>query len=257
MGYKIVFFDIDGTITHHKDGTISSKTKEAIKSLKSKGIKVVAATGRPLSMCKEIKEMGIDTFITANGAYVKHKELVIHKIPMNKNIVQEVVEFAQAENHALSYYTEDFSMNGVKQTEVLLALKETLSLNEYPAINPQIYNQEVFLMCLFATDETVEKFTHKFPHLSFKRWHPYVLNVLLEDVSKSLAIIKVLQYFGIEKSEAIAFGDGENDIDMLELVGLGIAMGNGNEKLKNVADFVTKKSGEDGIEFALKKYGII
>jgi hydroxymethylpyrimidine pyrophosphatase-like HAD family hydrolase len=84
-----------------------------------------------------------------------------------------------------------------------------------------------------------------------------VLNVLQEDVSKSLAIIKVLQYFGIEKSEAIAFGDGENDIDMLELVGLGIAMGNGNEKLKNVADFVTKKSGEDGIEFALKKYGII
>jgi Cof subfamily protein (haloacid dehalogenase superfamily) len=257
MDYKIVFFDVDGTITHHSDGSISSKTKEAIKSLKSKGIRVVAATGRPLSMCKEIEEMGIDTFITANGAYVKHKEYVIHKITMNKNIVQEVVEFAQAENHALSYYTEDFSMNGVKQTEVLQALKETLSLIEYPAIKPEICNQEVFLMCLFATDEAVIKFANKFPHLTFKRWHPYVLNVLQEEVSKSLAIIKVLQYFGIEKSEAIAFGDGENDIDMLELVGLGIAMGNGNEKLKNIADFITKKSGENGIEFALKKYGII
>ncbi|MBW8351292.1 Cof-type HAD-IIB family hydrolase [Bacillus sp. IITD106] len=257
MDYKIVFFDIDGTITHHRDGSISSKTKDAIKSLKSKGIKVVAATGRPLSMCKEIEEVGIDTFITANGAYVKHKQMVIHKITMDKRIVQEVVEFSKVENHALSYYNEQFSMNGVKQEEVLLALKETLSLNVYPTINPLIYEEEVYLMCLFATDDTLEKYIHKFPHLTFKRWHPYVLNVLQEEVSKSLAILKVLQYFGIDKSEAIAFGDGENDIDMLELVGLGIAMGNGNEKLKKVADFVTKKSGEDGIEFALKKYGII
>ncbi|WP_141434265.1 Cof-type HAD-IIB family hydrolase [Bacillus sp. 03113] len=257
MDNKIVFFDVDGTITHHEDGSISKKTKEAIKSLKSKEIKVVAATGRPLSMCKEIGELGIDTFITANGAYVKHKQKVIHKIPMDKSIVQEVVEFALTENHALSYYTEDFSMNGIKDNSVLKALKETLSLHEYPAINQLIYNEEVFLMCLFATDKTIEKYIHKFPQLTFKRWHPFVVNVLQEEVSKSLAIVKVLQYFGIDKSEAIAFGDGENDIDMLELVGLGIAMGNGNEKLKNVADFVTKKSSEDGIEFALKKYGII
>lgn len=92
MDYKIAFFDIDRTISHHKDGSISSKTKDAIKSLKSKGIKVVAATGRALSMCKEIEEIGVETFITANGAYVKHKQLVIHKIAINKSIVQEVVE---------------------------------------------------------------------------------------------------------------------------------------------------------------------
>lgn len=69
--------------------------------------------------------------------------------------------------------------------------------------------------------------------------------------------MKTLDFFGIDKSEAIAFGDGENDIDMLELAGLGIAMGNGNEKLKKAADFVTKQSSENGIDYALKKYGII
>ena len=257
MDYKIVFFDIDGTITHHKDGSISSSTKEAIKALKSKGLRVAAATGRPLSMCNELRKLGIDTFITANGGYAKHVQKVIHKVPMDKNVIQEVFEFAYKENQGLSFFTEDFSMNGVKDTKILKALKETLSLNDYPAINQLIYNQEVYLMCLYANDEAVEKYIHKFPHLTFKRWHPFVLNVLQEEVSKSLAIIKVLQYFGIDKSEAIAFGDGENDIDMLELVGLGVAMGNGHEKLKKVADFVTKKSSEDGIEFALKKYGII
>lgn len=69
--------------------------------------------------------------------------------------------------------------------------------------------------------------------------------------------MEVLKYFDIDKSKAIAFGDGDNDIDMLELVGLGVAMGNGTEKVKKVADFITKKSSDDGIEFALKKHGII
>jgi Cof subfamily protein (haloacid dehalogenase superfamily) len=257
MSYKIVFFDVDGTITHHEDGSIPYSTIEAIKTLKSKGIMVVAATGRPLSMCKELQELGIETFVTANGGYVKHGQEVIHQVPMDKSIIQEVMEFAKLENNGLSFYTEEFSMNGVTEKGILTALKETLSLNEYPETNPLIQNEDVFLLCLFANDETVGKYIQKFPNLTFKRWHPYVLNVLQEDVSKSLAIVKTLDFFGIDKSEAIAFGDGENDIDMLELVGLGIAMGNGNEKLKNVADFVTKPSSEDGIEYALKKYGII
>ena len=257
MSYKIVFFDVDGTITNHKDGSIPISTIEAIKTLKSKGLKVVAATGRPLSMCWELQEFGIETFITANGGYVKHIKEVIHKVPMNKSIIKEVIEFAKIENNGLSFYTEEFSMNGVTEEEILKALKETLSLDEYPETHPLIHNEDIFLLCLFANDETVEKYKLMFPHLTFKRWHPYVSNVLQEDVSKSLAIMKTLDFFGIDKSEAIAFGDGENDIDMLELVGLGIAMGNGNEKLKKVADFVTKKSSEDGIDYALKKYGII
>jgi Cof subfamily protein (haloacid dehalogenase superfamily) len=257
VNYKIVFFDIDGTITNHEDGTIPQKLSEIIKILKRKGLKVVAATGRPLSMCEEIRDLGIDTFITANGAFTVHNKKVIHKLPMDKQIVQEVFEYAYTNNHGLSFFTEDFSMNGVKNEEILKALKETLSLNDYPVSNKLVYNQEIYLMCLYANDKIVEQYIKRFPNLNFKRWHPFVLNVLQEDITKSLAIIKVLEYFDIDKSEAIAFGDGENDIDMLELVGLGIAMGNGHEKLKSTADFVTKKSNEDGIEFALQKYGIL
>jgi hydroxymethylpyrimidine pyrophosphatase-like HAD family hydrolase len=99
--------------------------------------------------------------------------------------------------------------------EILTALKETLSLNEYPENNPLIHNEEVFLLCLFANDQKVEKYIQKFPQLTFKRWHPYVLNVLQGNVSKSLAILKTLEFFGIDRSEAVAFDDGENDIDML------------------------------------------
>ncbi len=255
MNYNIVFFDVDGTITHHVDGSISDSTRDAISRLKEKGLVVVAATGRPLSMCQELRELGIDTFITANGAYVKHQEQVIHQVLMKKEIVKAVVEFSV--EHSLSFYTEEFFTNGVKDAKALTALNETLLLSDYPPLHPAIDEQDVYLMCLFADDVAVEKYKSRFPELTFKRWHPYVLNVLDEDVNKSLAIKKVLQYFNLDPSEAIAFGDGENDIDMLELVGLGIAMGNGSENLKQVADFVTKKSSEDGIEYALKKLGIL
>ncbi|WP_075617927.1 Cof-type HAD-IIB family hydrolase [Paenisporosarcina indica] len=257
MKYKIAFFDIDGTLKDYQDECISESTKTAITELKRKGIKMVAATGRPLSMCDEIRDLGIDTFITSNGGYVKHGNNVIHKVPLDPVILQEVVGFAQTENHGLSFYTEELNMNEVRDPRILAALKETLSLHDYPANNPSIHHQEVFLLCLFTDDEMAKKYIHRFPHLSFKRWHPYILNVLHREVSKSAAIKSVLQYFSIDQSEAIAFGDGDNDIDMLELVGLGISMGNGSERLKAAADFITKKASDDGIEYALRKFQII
>ncbi len=103
----------------------------------------------------------------------------------------------------------------------------------------------------------VKSYQQAFPHLIFSRWHPYIVNVLQEDVSKSAAIKNVLAHFGYKESEAIAFGDGGNDIDMLKLVDFGIAMGNGSKALKASADFVTKKASEDGIDYALRKFGII
>ncbi|OLO37822.1 HAD family hydrolase [Priestia megaterium] len=253
MSYKIVFFDVDGTLTHHENGTISTKTREIVKSLKHKGLKIVAATGRPLSLCEEIRELGIDTLITANGAFTVHNEEVIHKLSMDKYVAREVFEYAASEKHGLSFYTKELSMNGI----ILKALKETLSLSDYPQINERIYDEDIYLMCLYGDDKRAEQYTQRFPQLMFKRWHPFVVSVLQEEITKSVAILKVLDYFNIDQSEAIAFGDGENDIDMIELAGLGIAMGNGSDKLKSAADFVTKKSSEDGIEFALKKFSIL
>lgn len=257
MKPKIIFFDVDGTLTSYKNGIILDSTKQAIQQLIKQGIRVVAATGRPLSMCAEIAALGIDTFITANGAYVKHKNKIIHKITMDKKIVKDVMDFASKEGNALTFYSEKLHINGVQNSDVLNALKETLSLTDYPAVSKKAYENDTFLMCLFANEYMIQKYKEKFPTLTFKRWHPSILNVLENDVSKSLAILKVLEFFNIDKKEAIAFGDGENDIDMIELVGFGIAMGNANGKLKSVADFVTKGSDEDGIMYALDKYGIL
>lgn len=257
MKHKIVFFDVDGTITSYKNGTIPHSTKNAIRSLLQNGMKVVAATGRPLSMCKEIAELGIETFITANGAYVSHQGEIIHKMVFSRELEHQFTHFSSQQQHALTFYSEKLHMNEVQNGKVMKAMFETLRLEEFPPIKTSVDSGETYLLCLFVDDAELENYKLQFPTIHFKRWHPYIVNVLEEEISKSVAIEKVLDYFGLTKEEAIAFGDGENDIDMLELVELGIAMGNASEKVKETAHFVTKDSSEDGIEWALKKYGII
>ncbi|WP_211748621.1 Cof-type HAD-IIB family hydrolase [Paenibacillus sp. Marseille-Q4541] len=257
--YKIVFFDVDGTLLSEVDRTIPISAKEAIRQLISNGTKVVVATGRPYSLCEEFKSMGIDTFISANGALIKCNETTIHKSVIARETIAKITEFAKIHGQHVSYFTESFMMNGMEpdNNRVLEALEETLGINVYPEIVEDVLD-EVYCICLYADEQEVGKFIDYFPELRFQRFHKYVCNVLERtEVSKSIAIREVLNYYNISRSEAIAFGDGLNDIDMLSYVGLGIAMGNGNDSLKGVADFVTKKASEGGIHHALKEYGML
>lgn len=257
MSYKIVFFDVDGTLIDYKTGIITESTKTAIQKLKNQGVHIVAATGRPLSMCKDLELLGIDTFITANGTYVKHQNDVIYKSVLDKQIVIDIKSIAEQNGQALTFFTEGLFFNGIKTAETLQALQQTLSLKHYPQVVENIAEKEIYLMCLYATPGIIDTYKKLFPTLIFQQWHPFISNVLQREVSKSIAAKAVLDYLNISAEEAMAFGDGENDIDLLQLVGLGIAMGNGHEKLKQVADFVTKNCDQDGIEFALKHMKII
>ncbi|AIQ16101.1 MULTISPECIES: Cof-type HAD-IIB family hydrolase [Paenibacillus] len=257
--YKIVFFDVDGTLLSEVDGCMPSSTKEALGTLAAKGIKVVVATGRPYSLCEEFRGLGVDTIISANGALVQSNGEVIHKSLLKSETVRELSVFAGNNGHGLSYFTDLLTMNGLgfEDDRMKRALQETLSLTEYPETMGSL-SEEIYCMCLYADEHEAQKYIEQFPRLRFVRFHGYVMNVLEEtEVSKSTAIRKVLEHFGLSPAEAVAFGDGGNDIDMLEYVGLGIAMGNGGEQLKQKADFVTKKASEGGIAYALQKYGVI
>ncbi|MCM3782360.1 Cof-type HAD-IIB family hydrolase [Neobacillus mesonae] len=257
--YEIVFFDVDGTLYSETDKTIPESTKTAIHMLHENGIKVVVATGRPHSLCEELISLGIDTFISANGALVKSQSNVIHKSVLSQQTVRELSNFAELNGHGISYLTDSISMNGVgvEEERINNALLETLGLSQYPN-KLEVLPEEIYCMCLYADEIETRKYMDNFPQLQFVRFHSYVMNVLeAKVVSKSEAIKKVLDHYNIDVSRSIAFGDGANDLDMLELVGLGIAMGNGNEFVKQKADFVTKKASEDGIYYALTKYGVI
>ncbi|MFJ7669197.1 Cof-type HAD-IIB family hydrolase [Lysinibacillus sp. NPDC097195] len=257
MDCKIIFFDVDGTLINYEDGCIESSTKKALQKLKNKGIRLVAATGRPFSMCHTLQELGIETFITANGAYVQHGDQIIYASTIAQDIVKSVKAFADDNYNSLSFFTNQLSMNGVHHPATLQAMKETLSIAEYPPIDDNILNKQVYLMCLYVNNQDEKKYITQFPHLKFERWHPMITNVLQVEVSKSIAVKAVLKHLKLRPEEAVAFGDGDNDIEMFKQVGYGVAMGNGSVALKNIADMITLKSTEEGIDYALQKLQLI
>lgn len=256
---KIVFMDIDGTLLSEVDRTLSPRTERSIQELLRRGIQVVLVTGRPYNLCEEFRRLGIDTIISANGALIKSGEQVIHKSVLSPDMVRTFSEFAQENGHGISYFTETFEMNGDFETDVRItdALRDTLGIMEYPGrINS--LDSEIYCLCLYADQAEAEIYHRQFPSLNFVRFHEYVSNVLEENmVSKSSAAEKVLTFLNISREEAMAFGDGENDIDLLEYVGLGVAMGNGGERIKLSADYITRKASEDGIMHALKAFKLI
>lgn len=257
MTYDIVFFDVDGTLTNNQTGCIPESSKKSIHTLLNQGTRVVAATGRPLSMCEELKKLGITTFITANGGLVTHQNDVIYSQCMNVKTVQAIENFARQHQHALSFYSHTFHMNGFQNEKITQALQETLSLATNPPIRQKDTLLPVHLLCLFGDERIEQLYKTAFPLLQFKRWHPYILNVLETDISKARAIESVLHYFHLDRSRAIAFGDGDNDIEMLSYVSVGVAMENGSHGIKQVANYITKSSSENGIEHALKYFSLI
>lgn len=119
---------------------------------------MVPATGRPLSMCNELVEIGIDTFITANGAYVTHQGSCIHKIVFPKETARLFSKFAFEQQNALTYYSDTLYMNEVQSPKIQQALYETLRLQEFPPINVEAHLNEIYLLCLFADDVEIEKY---------------------------------------------------------------------------------------------------
>ena len=95
------------------------------------------------------------------------------------------------------------------------------------------------------------------PGCRMPRWHPAFSDVIPADSSKAVGIERMLSHFGIRREETMAFGDGNNDIEMLEYVEIGVAMGNANNNVKSHADYVTDTADSEGIAKALAHFGLI
>jgi Cof subfamily protein (haloacid dehalogenase superfamily) len=256
---KAVFFDVDGTLLSEKDRSLSQHTEESIRALIRKGIHIIFVTGRPHHLCEEFKHLGIETIISANGALITCRDERIHRSILSPSMVREFSDFAVTQGHAVSYFTELFSMNGACRTDsrVTEALRQTLGIMEYPQ-QMMTLDEDTYCMCLYANEAETKDYREKFPSLRFVRFHPYVCNVLeANEVNKAAAAQTFLTYLNVRREETMAFGDGENDIDLLQYAGVGVAMGNGGERVKQIADYVTLKASEDGITHALRHFKLI
>ncbi|WP_410902271.1 Cof-type HAD-IIB family hydrolase [Priestia filamentosa] len=260
MTQKIVFLDIDGTILT-ADHTIPESTKRAVQELKENGIEVVIATGRGNFEAKHIAdELEIESLITYNGSYVsyKGKNLFANAIPMSK--VNKLIEIAKAKGNAVScsgtnekYYT-DINYPMVQEALNTFEFKGIQNIESLEDIG-EIYQMIVYCF----TKEELDSYKGAVSGLKLAPWNTTLncADVMLEEGSKAEGIKLMLEYLNIDKSEAVAFGDGLNDIEMLTYVGTGVAMGNAHPDVFKFANVVTENVEDNGIYNGLKKIGIL
>lgn len=254
---KFLFFDIDGTL-YDSNKQLPAKAKEAIFEAKRNGHEVFIATGRAPFMIQEVlKELEIDSYICFNGQYVVYKNEVIYNNEIDKEQLQLVSEFAERNNHPLVYMNAEKMISSIEHHPHIEESIETLKL-PHPQYEEDFYlNQPIFQALVFCSIEEENSYHKTFSQLKFVRWHRVSVDILPKGTSKANGIHFVCEKYNIDLKDTIAFGDGLNDIEMLETVGFGVSMGNGHEEALKRADYVTSHVDEDGLVNALRYLNLI
>ena len=266
MDIKVAFFDVDGTIVdnHSKKNQSSdmelvpASAVEAIRLLKENGITPFIATGRSPFMIEELlKGLEIDSFICTNGQYAVMNGRVMYEAPYSEELLDKIAKVAK-ENHVplLWMPAHHYTLSGDNQ-EILLEALSNMNL-PYPIIEPDFKKPDYKIYQMVAgVNEENEHIFEAIDEVRVVRWQPNGIDLLPKVGSKATAIEVILEKLGLNPENAIAFGDGLNDIEMLQTVGCGVAMGNAHEELKKHADYVAKPVYEDGIYNACKDLGLI
>ena len=111
--------------------------------------------------------------------------------------------------------------------------------------------------CIYATAQEAKEFIKDLPDCKISQWNPCAYDVIPKQGGKTAGIESILKHYGIKKEEIMAFGDAENDIEMLQYAQIGVAMGNADDEVKEAADYVTDMVDSDGIYKALKHFRIL
>lgn len=254
---KIVFFDIDGTLLDHNKN-LPSSTEEAIKKLKKNGVFVAIATGRAPFMFEKLRErLEIDSFVSFNGQYVVFDNEVIYNHPIDPVALKNFLQDTKKNNHPLVFMTEKTMKATVHHHTFIEEGLGSLKF-PHPEKDSSFYvNRNIYQLLLFCKEHQEQIYTEEYPELRFIRWHPYSVDVFPAGGSKAEGIKKMINRTGFELKDAYAFGDGLNDIEMLQTVGTGIAMGNGTQEAKRQAKFITSDVADNGIWKGLKKVNLI
>lgn len=251
---KAVFFDMDGTLLFHETGCIPESAKCALYRLKEKGIKVVVTTGRHLIEMEELSvlDFPFDAYITVNGQICldEKKEPFFLQSIEGADKEKLVDLFQKKEIPIIINARHCLYMNFVNEDVVKTQAEVASSISPVMEYD----GGDIFMASVFRRKEN-EADIDIFENLQVVRWNKRAVDVLPFGSGKVQGIRKFLEKYQISQEETMAFGDGENDMEMLRFVKIGIAMGNAKDIVKEAADYVTDDVDKDGIAKALERFG--
>jgi len=255
---KAAFFDIDGTLVSFKTKSIPASTVRAIEYLRNKDIKVIVSTGRSVTTIDHIKHLAFDGFICFNGGCcVTHDGEVLFRQTIHPGDIQRLLQYCN--ENAMSYalmYEHGARISGAAPD--IVELHEHINLPLPPLVDmDNVDMTNVLQGNIFVSPEEESLFMEQvMPNCVSSRWTPLFVDVNPKGLSKQSGVEFFCGHFGIDIAETISFGDGGNDIDMIKGTGIGVAMGNANPAVKEIADYVTDDVDNDGIWNALKYFDI-
>lgn len=254
---KAAFFDIDGTLLSHKTRQIPPSARTALASLKESGIRCVVATGRMLREMDRLPmgDVTFDAYITMNGQ---------RTLDENRQHLDSMPLEGKAKEYALELFrNREIPVILVEEDRLYLNFENQRVIDVQTSISSKVppvgtYDgAPLYQACVYVTREEESFLEPIRDFCQVTRWHPGGVDLIAKGGGKSSAILRLLDKMGILPEETIAFGDGENDMGMLELAGIGVAMGNAEEQVRKIADYVTSDIDEDGLEKALKHFQLV
>ena len=255
---KIVFFDIDDTLRNSKTGFIPTSIPTVFQQLREKDILTGIATGRGIfGVVSEISELKPDFFVTLNGAYIEDKKgNVIDSNIISKDKVETYIAWTKEvgiDYGLVGSHTAKLSTRTELISEAIDPIYPDLD------VDPEFYEkQDIYQMWTFedqGDDLTLPESLSS--TLRMVRWHEHSSDVVPISGSKAAGVAKVVEHLGLKPENVMVFGDGLNDLELFDYAGISIAMGISHDKIKEKADYITKRLEEDGIFDALEGFGMV
>ena len=271
MTIKLICIDMDGTLLKDQQ-VVSEENKKAIKEAIEKGVKIAITTGRMYDCAKLYsKEIGLDTpIIASNGAFIGYKDKVIYNNPLSISNIKAFLNVTKKYN-LKAYVTTNFGIISnyeLPENHVYKVLNKTLNENEkikllvVSDMNKAIeeYNGQILKgVCVDANHiEELIKARKELENLNMdieivSSWSDN-FEIMKKGSSKGEAVEALTKYLGLKEDEVMCIGDSENDLSMIKYAGVGVAMGNAIERIKESADYITDTNVNDGVAKAIKKF---
>ncbi|WEV70259.1 Cof-type HAD-IIB family hydrolase [Lactobacillus sp. ESL0785] len=251
---SLVFFDMDGTLLSSKT-TILPEVSQAVRQLKANGNIPVICTGRAAFEVRHfMKECEINSLIATNGQYGEFNGQVAFNLMISSTICQKVLTYAQSRNDIIGFY--NYRQIALSDDQPLSRKFYQNISSPFPQVNPDFYKDNPVNQLLVITHHADTEYSRLFPELRFMITGSQSIDTVLQNNSKGQGILRLLKQENLSVP-TYAFGDGNNDLTMFDVVDCGIAMANGNSAIKNAATYVTDTNDNLGIVKALKKLKLI
>ena len=254
---KAAFFDVDGTLVSHKTKSVPQSARDALEKLRASGVKCIVATGRHLREMQRlpVKDLPFDGYITLNGQLIldENREM-LHGVPITGRAREILLRMFEARELPLLLIAEDANYLNFVDDRVR-TVHQAISTPIPPLVPYE--GQTLYQACAYLEEAEEHLLRALEGECLITRWGFGGVDIVAKGGGKAAGIRRYLEHNGMKTSEIIAFGDAQNDLDMLELAAIGVAMGNAAEEVKQAADYVTADIDDDGIARALKHFGLI